>query len=285
MRRAQDIELEEQSMRTIMTLTSAFEGLSSMRVSQLKDQVLESKAFFSDLWEIYNQLRVDQLFNYGRDPNQEVVNKELYILITAEGGFSGDIDQRLINLMRKTYDPDKQDIIIIGNHGAVQLRQQKIAYKKFFSLPKSDENINVSPLIKYISQYTSTTVFYQTYISLMTQDIVKIELHAAVQAAGSMVKRKADEVTITERNFIFEPSSFSVVAHLERTMLQISLSQTIIESKLAQYASRFRAMSAAKQLAIDTTAGLHTEYNRVRRATTDQRLKEIIGAMKLMRKK
>lgn len=285
MRRAQDIALEEQSMRTIMTLTSAFEGLSSMRVSQLKDQVLESKAFFGDLWQMYNQLRVDKLFNYGRDNTQEVVEKELYILITAEGGFNGDIDQRLVNLMRKTYDPAKQDIIIIGTHGAVQLRQQNIEYKKFFKLPKSDENINVGPLIKYISQYKSTTVFYQTYLSLMTQDIVKIELHAAVQAAGALVKNEKDSVIITEKNFIFEPSSFSVVAHLERTMLQISLTQTIIESKLAQYASRFRAMSAAKQLAVDTTAGLHTEYNRVRRATTDQRLKEIIGAMKLMRKR
>ena len=54
---------------------------------------------------------------------------------------------------------------------------------------------------------------------------------------------------ISERNYIFEPSSFAVVAHLERTMLEISLSQTILESKLAQYASRFRAMSAAKDLA------------------------------------
>ena len=70
MRRPQDIELEEKAMATISTLTSAFEGLSSMRIAQIKDQVVESQAFFADLWQMYSQLRVDQLFNYGRTAKQ-----------------------------------------------------------------------------------------------------------------------------------------------------------------------------------------------------------------------
>lgn len=283
MRRSADIAIEEKSMRTIMTLTGAFEGLSSMRISQLKNQVVESQAFFGDLWKMYNQLRVDQLFNYGRDEKKDtvIIDKELYIGITAEGGFSGDIDQRLISMMLKTHDPAKQDIIIVGHHGAMQLSQAKVEFRKYFKLPKNDENINVTPLARYIQQYNSTSVFFQSYQSLMTQEIKKVELHSAVQAAGQKVD-KSQEV-ISSQNYIFEPSNYAVVAHLERTMLQISLSQMIIESKLAQYASRYRAMSAAKRLAIDTTSSLRTEYNRVRRATADQRLKETISGMKLVR--
>lgn len=284
MRRSQDIAGEEQSMRTIMTLTGAFEGLSSMRIAQIKNQVVESQAFFGDLWQMYNQLRVDKLFNYGRDQNKEAdnfIDKELFIGITAEGGFSGDIDQRLVSMMLKDYDPAKQDIIIIGHHGAVQLSQARVQYKKYFKLPKKDENINVGPLAEYIQRYRTTSVFFQSYISLMNQEIKKIEMHAAVQAAGSQVEQ--DDEIISEKNHIFEPSSFAVVAHLERTMVQISLSQMILESKLAQHASRYRAMSAAKTLAIDTTNSLHLEFNRVKRSTADQRLKEIISGMKLVR--
>lgn len=282
MRRVQDIANEEMSMRTIMTLTSAFEGLSSMRIAQIKDRVVESQAFFGDLWQMYNQLRVDPVFKYGRDEHEKVIEKELYIGITAEGGFSGDIDQRLISMMLKGYSPDKQDIIILGHHGAMQLRQANIAYMAFFKLPNKDENINVQPLTKYIQQYKSTTVFFQSYQSLMSQEIKAVELHSAVQAAGAGVSAENEEI-ITEKNYIFEPSSYAVVAHLERTMLQISLSQMILESKLAQHASRYRAMSAAKTLAIDTTTALHTEYNRVKRSVADQRLKEIISGMKLVR--
>ncbi len=281
MRRPQDIALEEQSMRTIMTLTGAFEGLSSMRISQIKDQVVESQAFFADLWEMYSELRVDQLFNYGRDQQVAPINKELFIGITAEGGFGGDIDQRLIAMMLQKHDPTTHDIIILGHHGAMQLSQAKIDFKKYYKLPKSDENINVTPLIKHISQYNSTTVFYQSYISLMTQEIKSVELKSAVQAAGKHANKNGE--FISAATYIFEPSNYAVVAHLERTMLQISLSQMILESKLAQHASRYRAMSAAKRLAIDTTSSLHTEFNRVKRNIADQRLKEIISGMKLVR--
>ncbi len=282
MRRAADVAMQEQTMRTIMTLTSAFEGLSSMKIAQIKDQVVESQAYFSDLWQMYNQLRVDPVFNYGREDNSKVaVDKTLFIGITAEGGFSGDIDQRLVARMLKNYKPETHDIIILGHHGAMQLHQLGVEYLKFFKLPKKDDNINVRPLINYIQQYRSTNVFFQSYESLMSQAIKEVELHSAVQAAGQQVKQGQE--IITEDNYIFEPSSYAVVAHMERTMVQISLSQMILESKLAQHASRYRAMSAAKTLAIDTTSALHIEYNRVKRATADQRLKEIISGMKLVR--
>lgn len=282
MRRAADVAAQEQTMRTIMTLTSAFEGLSSMKIAQIKDQVVESQAYFADLWQMYNQLRVDPVFNYGRDDTSKVaIDKTLFIGITAEGGFSGDIDQRLIAKMLKQYKPETHDIIILGHHGAMQLSQSHVDFKKYFKLPKKDREINVQPLIDYIQQYRSTTVFFQSYESLMSQTIRDVELHSAVQAAGSQVEQGKE--IINEDNYIFEPSSYAVVAHMERTMVQISLSQMILESKLAQHASRYRAMSAAKTLAIDTTNALHIEFNRVRRATADQRLKEIISGMKLVR--
>src|SRR5688572_24327643 len=137
MKRPQEIAAQRNSMSTLVKLTSAFEGLASMRISQTKNQVLESQAFFDELWSIYTQLRVDSMFRYGRSESVEVItDKELFIIITAEGGFSGDIDQKLIALMLKTYDKDKHDIVVIGHHGAVQLAQAGIGFKKYFKLPE-----------------------------------------------------------------------------------------------------------------------------------------------------
>lgn len=278
MKRPQDIALEEADMNVIVNLTSAFEGLASMRISQIKNQVLGAQSFFAGLWQIYTQLRVDNLFRFGRSDDKQVIDKQLYIAITAEGGFSGDIDQKLIGWMLENYDPAKQDIIIIGHHGALQLTQAGVAYKKYFKLPLRDQNINVTPLIREVQKYKSTTVYYQTYVSLMVQDIKKIELKKAVQEAGEQVGKDND--VISEATYIFEPSTFAVVAHLERSMLQIALSQTILESKLAQYASRFRAMSMSKQRASESAQQLHTSYNRTKRAMADERLKEIITSMR-----
>ena len=65
--------------------------------------------------------------------------------------------------------------------------------------------------------------------------------------------------------------------------MQIAVSQLILESKLAQYASRFRAMTASHQRADDSKRELHLDFNRAKRAVKDERLKEIINGLKKIR--
>lgn len=281
MSRLQDVALQRTAMDTIVNLTSVFEGIASMRIAQTKNQVQQSQQFFSELWQIYSQLRVDSLFHFGRTNQEETIDKQLYIIITSEGGFSGDIDQKLIKTMLEKFDPQKQDIIVIGHHGAVQLIQSGISFKKYFTLPSKDRNINVLPLIKEARKYKDTEVFYQTYVSLMVQEVKSINLFNAVKEEAEGVK--GSEEYISEANYIFEPSTFDVVAHLENSMMQIALSQVILDSKLAQYASRFRAMSMAKDRAGQLHDSLNLQFNRTKRRLQDERLKEMINGLRKTR--
>lgn len=273
-----EISEEQNAMQSVLGLTNVFEGLASMRIAQVKDQVLSSQRFFNELWSIYSQIRVNKKFSYGREETDKVINKDLFIAITAEGGFSGDIDQKLIAWMLKSFDPEKQDLIIVGHHGAIQLTQLGVGFKRYFKLPMHDSNINVKPLIDQVKQYRSTTVYYQTYVTLMVQDIKKIELHGAIEEASKKAER--DDRLISEENYIFEPSALGVANHMERTMLQITLTQTILESKLAQYASRFRSMRSASDKAEEMNGALKLEYNRTKRYIADERLKEVINGLR-----
>lgn len=283
MSRLQEVAERRAAMDTIVNLTSVFEGLASMRIAQVKNQVLQSQEFFSEIWHMYQQIRVDSLFRFGRGKGEDIIKKQLYIVITAEGGFSGDIDQKLIKMMLADYNPDKQDIIVIGHHGALQLIQAGVGFKKYFTLPSRDKNINVRPLVQEVRHYQSTAVFYQTYVSLMVQDIKRIELQSAVAQQGQAVagKAAANSDVISEATYIFEPSTFDVVAHLERSMTEIALSQVILDSKLAQYASRFRAMSMAKDKSNELANDLTMLFNRTKRRIQDERLKEMINGLRM----
>ncbi len=283
MKRPNEIARAEASMSTLAELTGVFEGIASLRIAQTKSQVLESTKFFEEIWKIYTQLRVGGLFSFGREDNNSkaVLEKELYIIITAEGGFSGDIDQKLVEFMLSQFDAEKNDIIVIGRHGAMQLSQRGVGFRKYYKLPAKDKNINVAPIIREIQEYRHCSIFYQQYISLMNQQVKRISLAMAVRTAG-LASDKPDEI-ISEVNYIFEPNSFAVAAHLERSMMNIAVGQLILQSKLAQYASRFRAMSRSHQLADDSKSDLHLEYNRARRAVKDERLKEIVNGMKKSR--
>lgn len=278
MRRLNDLRSELELSVVMVELTSAFEGIASTRIAQIKDQVLRSGQFFDDLWRIYEQIRVGSSFNFGRTQRHAAENKELMILITSEGGFSGDIDLRLITEALAHYDPKKNDIIVIGYHGIAQLAQRRLQAKLNFKLPGSERNINIAPIVAQVQKYNSTVVYYQTYVSLMQQDVKTIALGATIAARGANVK--PGEEIISESNYIFEPTTLAVVGHLESAMTGIALSEVILESKLAQYASRFRAMRVAHEKSDDTHFDLNWTYSRARRQLKDERLKEIINSLR-----
>ncbi|MGH7239526.1 MAG: F0F1 ATP synthase subunit gamma, partial [Candidatus Saccharimonadales bacterium] len=134
------------------------------------------------------------------------------------------------------------------------------------------------PIVEQIKRYRSTQMYYQQYVSLMVQEARKLDLSRAVSDQGSSSETDGEDV-ISEATYIFEPSTHDVVAHLERTMTQIIVSQLILDSKLAQYASRFKAMRLAHDRADEIRQDTHMQYNRARRAVKDERLKEIMNGL------
>jgi len=283
MRRPLEIKAEEASVRSVVRLTSALESLSSMQIAKTKNKVLISNQFFDEVWNIYKQIRVDVLFNFGRSPEEKPINKELLILITAKGGLSGDIDQRLIRRCVEHYDSALNDVLVIGHHGALKLKQAHIDYQFYFDLPEKDY-INVDPLMDIIRRYARSRIFYQDYISLSQQEIKDVDLSEVVSSKGRVADLDViDKNLVSEKTYIFEPSSYQVAAYLENSILRLTISQFIYDSRLAQVASRFKAMSAAKERSIGTATELHTEFNRSKRNQVDTRLKESLAGLKKIR--
>jgi F0F1-type ATP synthase gamma subunit len=179
--------------------------------------------------------------------------------------------------MLKKYDKEKNDIIVIGRHGAFQLAQRGIPYKKYYKLPVYDQNINTMPIVREVQKYQATFIFYQEYVTLMEQKVGDIELVSAVR---NKTVNDDSKYVINEKTYIFEPDAQSVAEHLEFSMTQIAISQLILSSKLAQYASRFKAMTASKERSINEKQEIHLQYSRTKRAIKDERLKEIINGLK-----
>lgn len=283
MRRPLEIKAEESAARSVVSLTSALESLSSMQIAKTKNKVLISNQFFDEVWNIYKQIRVDVFFNFGRTIDEKPINKELLILITAKGGLSGDIDNRLIRKFIERYDETRNDVLVIGHHGALKLKQSHIDHQYYFDLPERDY-INVDPLMDIIRKYEKSRIFYQDYISLSQQEIKDVDLSEVVSSKGRVADMSVvNKNLVTEKTYIFEPSSYAVAAYLENSILRLTISQFIYDSRLAQVASRFKAMSAAKERSIANASQLHMEYNRAKRSQVDTRLKESLAGLKKIR--
>lgn len=279
MRRATAIQKDLVQIGTIEDLASVFEGIASMQIAKIKNQVVMSKQFFADLWHIYSQLRVDsdRLTNEA-EITRRAAQRDLFVVITSQGGLSGDIDRRIVEWMLKQYDPKTTDLIVMGGHGATLLAQMNVPITKYFKLPENDQSIEVGPIINELGKYRNAAAFYQTYVSLAVQQVARIDLISAVKALSAEKTSNEGEI-ISNRDYDFEPTQEEVVQYLESVMLGIALGQVILESKLAQYASRFNAMSAAKTKAKEIEGDLNLDYHRSKRGESDERAKEVINSM------
>lgn len=275
MRRPNIIEHEAASIETLRDLTNVFESLASTQVAKVKSKAEVSKRFFQLLWEHYSAIRIDpkkRITARAENGNR----KKVMVLISAEGGLSGDLDQRMIENMQAEYNAKDTDIVVLGSHGAGQLTQRGIPYIRFFQVPESDHYIDVTPIIDAILSYSSISVYYEEYVSLGQQEVRKIDLISRIKT----MSEGADEYVITDKDTIFEPSLDEIADQMEIMMMSLALSQTILESGLAQAASRFNAMTVAEDRAGDLLSEYKTEYHRAKRAENDRRLREVLVGMK-----
>lgn len=281
MRRASAIEKDAAEIDTVQDLTGVFESLASTQVAKVKSKVELSKQFFQLLWARYSSIRVDP---HTRITNRELGEKgpkeQVFVVISAEAGLSGDIDQRLVEVVKQQYDQKTTDIIVLGSHGATQLTQQAIPYVRFFQVPETDHYIDVSPVIEAVLPYSRIVVYYEEYVSLGVQNIKSIDLISTMRD----MSEDAPEDAMTAEDTIFEPSLDDIAEEMEITMMTLALSQTILESSLAQAASRFNAMAVAKKRAGELLGEFTLEFHRAKRSESDRRLREVLISIKKKRK-
>jgi len=278
-RRPSAIEKEAGQIETVKNLTSIFESLASTQVAKVKNKVSLSEQFFELLWKRYSSIRVDPKKRITTRGLSDDNGRKVFIIISAEAGLSGDIDQHLIETMLKDYDKATTDIIVLGSHGASQLAQRNIPFVRFFQVPESDKYIDVSPVIDAIMPYSQAIVYYEEYVSLGVQEIRSIDLISSMQSMSEDV----EEDVITAQNTIFEPSIDEIAEQMEMTMMTLALSQTILESSLAQAASRFNAMAVAKKRADELLGDYRLEFHRAKRADSDRRMREVMISLKKKR--
>jgi len=276
MRRASTILKDTEQIITVEDLTGVFESIASTQVAKIKNKVQLSKDFFQLLWQQYSAIRVDPTSRITSDSRTTHNGRNVYVVISAEAGLSGDIDQRVIESMMNNYDKNTTDIVVLGSHGAQQLTQRGVHFVHFFKVPETDSYIDVGPVIEVIRPYEDIVVYYEEYVSLGVQEVKTLDLISNLRDMSTGLEGDA----ITDTETIFEPSLDEIALQMEATMMTLAFSQTILESSLAQDASRFNAMAVAKKRAGELVQAYRLEFHRAKRSESDRRLREVLVSLK-----
>ena len=123
-------------------------------------------------------------------------------------------------------------------------------------------------------------MYYEEYLSLGQQEVRSINLVTHIQE----MSEDANEDVMTDNDTIFEPSLDEIADEMEASMMSLALSQTILQSGLAQAASRFNAMTVAEDRAGELLVEYKLEYHRAKRSESDRRLREVLVGIKKKRR-
>lgn len=276
MKRAILLKNDLAQTQTVEELTSVFESIASMRIAKIRGRVVESKHFFAELRQVYSSLRADSSKRQRHRPAQP---SSVAVVITSDGKFGGGMNDKIIQTLLDAYAPNERPAIVaLGSYGANKLHRQGVPLKRAFSMPLKDTDINIGAVIRQLQGFDNITVFYQTYDSLRVQKVARIDLRSTVRNYGKDVN--ANQATLNPDDFIFEPSLAEIVHYLESVMMGITLTQLVMEAKLADYAARYNVMSAAHKRAGDMVGDFRHQYYRVKRSESDERTKEALKSLK-----
>lgn len=135
-----------------------------------------------------------------------------------------------------------------------------------------------------IRKYARSRIFYQNYISLGQQTIEDVDLSEVVSSKGRVADLDTvGDSLVSEKTYIFEPSSFAVAAYLENSILRLTISQFIYDSRLAQVASRFGLCQPLRSDRLKRPERFMLSIIALKRNQVDTRLKESLAGLKKIR--
>jgi len=209
-------------------------------------------------------------------------------VITSDRGLAGAYNSNLLRELTTELQTDQQNgitsqVIALGNQGAKFLARFKDVttlgvYQNFPDHPTAND---IAPILHTIierfkdKRADAVDLFYTDYKTSIRQVVTTHRLlPAAIQK--TTVPKDLEQA-------IFEPSVLEVLNTITVRLVEVQLSQAILESLASEHSMRMMAMKNASDNATDIIDDLTLVFNTARQAAITQELAEITGGAEAMK--
>jgi F-type H+-transporting ATPase subunit gamma len=281
-----ELKNELATVSTIQEITSVYQGIASLRMTQIKDSVAKTKEFIDGLADIYEhareayiaQIQVKLKERKGKNKlNLTSIRrngKTVTVFLSANEHLYGSLILEIWRKFLADIKSNPSDILIVGKFGRNLYSSENLNYKlTYFDLaddkPSREE---VQKIINFVSEYERIIVHYGQMRTLLTQEPVRNEI------TGRVVLEK--NIPTTKR-YIFEPSPEKIIEFFEKEIIAAVFNQKIMEHQLARFSSRMVAMDQASQNAGTLIKELKTQLSHAKKRLDNINQLEVFSAFNL----
>jgi F-type H+-transporting ATPase subunit gamma len=264
-----DIKEHIKSITALSELINAYEEIASIRMKKIRDLVLRNRQYQEDVNSIFERVRK----SYSREVNALAKNrgkaeqitfiphngKNVAVLISANTGLYGNIIPDTYRMFLKEARESQSEVTIIGKYGFQLYLTENIGKPyTYFEYPDYGEDKDkLYEIIKHIVQYEQIHVFYGKFRNIISQEPTMLSVSAKLELTSDEGKLEKKEM------YIFEPTLEKILEYFETQIFSSLFQQSLKESQLSKYASRFVAMDKASSNTENEMKKLEFEKNKV----------------------
>lgn len=245
---------------------------ATLQFNQFRVHQEPSESFSSLLNSAYSLLPLDLSTKSFFSPVENLPG--LFVLVSSDGGFLGELNTLLINRLLDTRRKD-DEIVVLGQQGINYLREAKISCLSFESPGDKLDTGKIGLLRDYLAkryfkqEISRVTVIYSRFINITTQQ-VEIENILPLERKENIL-RKGKEILI-------EPDIKSVLKGWIKLWLDFRFYHIFWSSKLAEFAARIMHLEGSVQELTRINQHLRMEYFKYLHGLSDKSIRELSAA-------
>jgi len=272
------------AVKSTQKITKAMKMISATKLKKAQDRIIATRPYAFKMSELLSHLvSASENITNPLMTEREIKNK-LVVIVTGDRGMCGSFNSNLIKYSANYLDEIGKDtpIVTVGKKGNDYFVKRKYNVVKSNIHIFSNLNLSISNEISnfivsgYLNnEFDLVEIIYNDFKSVVKQVVTKeqfLPLSKSKETAG------VDLV-----DYIYEPSSISILEELIPKHLKVQFWKTLLESNAAELGARMTAMELATKNADDLIKHLNLLYNKARQESITKELLEIVSGAEALK--
>ena len=268
------------SVKNTRQITKAMKMVSAAKLRRAQENVVAARPYAKKLGEVLQSLSASLEGDLHPLLEKREAKKLLLIVLTSDRGLCGGFNTNLCKaadryIKEKSGLYEQISVMTVGRKGHEFIRSRYTVYKSFSNILAKPNYQTAAMLAQEVidgfvaGEYDQVELLYNSFRTVMTQDITFQQMLPVVPEAGS-----ADETPV---EFIYEPSVDELLAEILPKNIEVQIFKAMLETVAGEHGARMTAMDSASKNANEMIGKLTLQYNRARQAAITTELMEIIS--------
>lgn len=275
-----DLKLRVRAVKNTQQITKAMKMVAAARIKRAESKVKASRPYTQKMGEM-----VANLLGSMEEPHPFFVRRPVQraglLLLTADKGLCGSYNSNLIRMAQSFVERKKSEeieLITVGNKGRQFFSKRALPSKLHFTpafYPEFEDAEKISEVIRenfLTGAWDEVWVIYPRFISAITQKPTEKLL---LPFSAETPQKKTD--------FLYEPSSESVLASLLPKYLTVQVYNVLLESRAAELGARLVAMGNATDNAKKIIDSLTLQFYRARQESITKEILEVASGAEALK--